>query len=283
MSRGLPTYAAEEWERVRARLFSHVERQPLRPDQDIGCLEWQGSTDKGGYGITYVPTLIRPAGWPPHTSTHRLSCFLAHGAPQSPKSQARHLCHNPPCVEPTHLAWGSTRQNVNDSLVAERYRNKLTRDQVDWIRDAYAAGGETIVGLADRYGVSKSAIHSVITGRTWRWTLTSDQLASLATPSPPPAVAPRAPLTDRLAWFAPTTPDGMTEDDHVNRWVLDMALQHGTTPTEAVEAILSGQWATEHRTTPETVDKLDTTAVLAYAAEHGISTSDAANVLAAPR
>lgn len=282
LSRGASTYLADEWGAVRTRVFGGSVRRAARPDQEVGCLEWQGPVDKGGYGILSEAMFSVVEGMKSRTSASRAACWLSHGPPPEPTSQARHLCHNPPCVEPTHLAWGTQLQNSNDSVIALRYPTKLSRDQVDRIRDVYAAGGHSCKALADEYGVAVNTIHSVVSGRTWRWTLTCEQIAALDERKPPPPTAPKPALTDRLAWFAPPKPDGMTDEDHVNRWVLDMSHQHGTTPTEAVQAILSGRWTANRPVTAKTADRLDIGTVLAYAAQHGISTSDAANALAAP-
>jgi hypothetical protein len=45
----------------------------------------------------------------------RAMCILAHGDPR-PGDQARHLCGNGhlSCVNPSHLAWGTSQQNAND-------------------------------------------------------------------------------------------------------------------------------------------------------------------------
>ena len=93
----------------------------------------------------------------------------------------------------------------------------------------------------------------------------------------------RPTLTERLAWFAPDKPDGISDDDHVNRWVLDLAARNGTTPSAAVAAILSGQWPAERRPIPrQTAEHLDLVEVLDLAARLGVSTSAAADIMSAP-
>jgi hypothetical protein len=50
-----------------------------------------------------------------------------------------------------------------------RAARKLTDDQVKRIRSEYAKGGASLSALGDRYGVSRSAIHLIVTGRNWGW------------------------------------------------------------------------------------------------------------------
>lgn len=54
-------------------------------------------------------------------------------------------------------------------LRGEQHPNaKLTIDQVAAIRERYAAGGTTHAALAEHYGVSSTAIGSVLSGHRWR-------------------------------------------------------------------------------------------------------------------
>jgi hypothetical protein len=54
-------------------------------------------------------------------------------------------------------------------LRGERHPNaKLTADQVDAIREHYAAGGTTHAALASHYGVSSTEIGSILSGHRWR-------------------------------------------------------------------------------------------------------------------
>ena len=50
-------------------------------------------------------------------SAARVSCWLTYGPPIK-GHVARHHCDNPPCVNPTHLAWGRVKDNAMDASAA---------------------------------------------------------------------------------------------------------------------------------------------------------------------
>jgi len=80
----------------------------------------------------------------------------------------RHLCSNPRCCRPDHLAVGTAKENAHDTVKAGRHR---TRREPFAHRKARAlamrnAGGQ-IEQIAARYGVSLSTAHRAIRGRTW--------------------------------------------------------------------------------------------------------------------
>jgi hypothetical protein len=67
------------------------------------CWEWQGSRNPRGYGsVSWNGRLER---------THRISWSLENGAIPN-HLIVMHLCHNPPCVRPEHLALGTTSSNI---------------------------------------------------------------------------------------------------------------------------------------------------------------------------
>ena len=69
--------------------WAKVERRP-----DNGCWEWKGSSDLSGYGIVRLDRRLQKA--------HRVAWLLA--TVQRPGLRLRHLCGNPRCVRPDHLA-----------------------------------------------------------------------------------------------------------------------------------------------------------------------------------
>lgn len=82
-----------------------------------------------------------------------------------------HTCDNPWCINPKHLAIGTHGDNYADMRTKERYRrgegvylSKLTEDNVRKI----LLSSSSLSDLAKEYGVSKSAIWSVINRRTWK-------------------------------------------------------------------------------------------------------------------
>ena len=129
-----------------------------------GCLEWTAYKTRLGYGQAADPTRRRPV-----TVVHRLICEWAHGPAPAGKPCALHGCHNPACINPKHLHWGSKADNSREMREAGRVRShdsRLTADQVHEIR-RLAAGGASKPRLAERYGVSRQTVHAVVNRKTW--------------------------------------------------------------------------------------------------------------------
>lgn len=88
----------------------------------------------------------------------------------------RHTCDNRICVNPSHLLLGTNKENTNDMISRGRHiegrkrvfgentsRAKLTEKQVLEIREKK----DTQVNLAKKYGVSRSAIKSILDRTNW--------------------------------------------------------------------------------------------------------------------
>ena len=112
--------------------------------------------------------------WFDQLLVHRISWELANGAiPDG--LWVLHHCDNPPCVRPDHLFLGTNGDNIRDMLRKGRQsrvgsRNpfaKLTEEQVAAILRAHR-DGESVRELAQRFGVKWTAIHNIVTRRTWR-------------------------------------------------------------------------------------------------------------------
>lgn len=86
--RGRPRYLVEE---SILAFWAKVERT-----SDDGCWEWKGSRDMTGYGHVRLDGRLQKA--------HRVAWLLANG--RHPALRLRHLCRNPGCVRPDHLANG---------------------------------------------------------------------------------------------------------------------------------------------------------------------------------
>lgn len=108
---------------------------------------------------------------------HRVSWELHNGA--IPEGMVvMHICDNPPCVNPIHLRLGTVADNMADMRMKARgvithhtgERNpasKLTATQVREMRERHA-GGESMHGLARRYGVHRKTVSDILQGKTWR-------------------------------------------------------------------------------------------------------------------
>lgn len=133
-----------------------------------GCWEWVAATNGAGYGMVFAGKVKKLA--------HRVSWELCNG-PIPRGKQVLHLCDNPGCVNPEHLAIGTAKDNMRDMAGKGRARNrtasgthnrqaKLSAAQARAIREQYLSG-ESQHELAIEFGVSRAAISHVVTGRNW--------------------------------------------------------------------------------------------------------------------
>lgn len=128
---------------------------------DSGCWEWQGAKDRGGYGILpYARRSYR---------AHKVALELD-GRPPKPGQYACHKCNNPSCVRPSHLYPGTPTENMADAkangtvrMGEEVHFAKLTERDITAIR-ASTLSHELI---AKSFGVSRSCISMVKSGKTW--------------------------------------------------------------------------------------------------------------------
>jgi hypothetical protein len=125
------------------------------------CWEWQGRTNGHGYGR-----------WR-ETMAHRVAYELAHG-PIPEDQQVRHRCDNKPCCNPHHLLAGSQSDNMQDALergqfaVGARHGNtRLTEPDILYIRRN--PDGLKIGQLAMIFGIGKSTVSYVMSGRSWKY------------------------------------------------------------------------------------------------------------------
>lgn len=132
------------------------------------CLTWPFTRSSNGYGFVQVGEKRRRA--------HRVMCEAVHGPPDDPRLDAAHSCGSGHlgCVHPNHLRWATRKENVADTLThGTRNRgercglSKLTTCDVKEIR---ALGGTMPQGrIAEKFGVSRSNIGAIISGKSWAW------------------------------------------------------------------------------------------------------------------
>ena len=88
------------------------------PEPNSGCWLWTGYTQDDGYG------LVRHGTRGPGIRAHRLSLQIATGQ-SGDGLLACHRCDMPSCVNPSHLFWGSVRDNARDASAKGRLCNKI--------------------------------------------------------------------------------------------------------------------------------------------------------------
>ncbi len=137
---------------------------------DRGCWLWTAYVDDYGYGQMgkNADDLIR---------THVASWFL-HFGPVPNGLCVCHTCDTPACVRPDHLWLGTKADNLADmrnkgreghggAVGISNSNAKLNPEKVVAIRAMNAAGGFTHEEIGKRFGVSSSAVFSVVHGNTW--------------------------------------------------------------------------------------------------------------------
>jgi hypothetical protein len=129
-----------------------------------GCWEWNRSRAPHGYGRT------RYGGR--EFSAHR-AFYTHYVAPIPARMVVMHLCDNPPCVNPDHLALSRQSANLGDmsrrgraARGAHNGSSKLTDAQA---RDIYDRRlyGEPLKSIADDHGVHIVTVSKIARGLLW--------------------------------------------------------------------------------------------------------------------
>ena len=137
---------------------------------ESGCRLWVGSVSPKGYGVLEVNKKAR--------FTHRVAYEIAYG-PIPDGLLVCHRCDTPACINPEHLFLGTNADNMADMVSKNRQarirgeghvRAKLNLEQVH----AILASDKTNLALAVEYGVSKSLISHIRTGRNWHYVERAD-------------------------------------------------------------------------------------------------------------
>ena len=145
-------WAALQSESLRQRL----ERHSI-PEPNSGCLLWQGSATKNGYGW------VRWNG--ARLIAHRASWEDANGQPIPQGMCVLHKCDVPACINPDHLSIGTQSENLADMAKKGRakygkrrggkpsWNVKLTKADVLSIRcdPRPTAALALVYGVAPRY------------------------------------------------------------------------------------------------------------------------------------
>src|SRR5216683_2220131 len=144
------------------------------------CWIWIGATTPQGYGSIAT---IRINGKGFTELAHRVAYELTYG--DIPRGMfVCHTCDNRFCVNPSHLFLGTHQDNMQDMhqkgrsiehTKPERHARgerqhlaKLTAEQVQEIRSRIIGKRGERATLAREFGISKSAMSSLLNGETWK-------------------------------------------------------------------------------------------------------------------
>ena len=130
---------------------------------ETGCWVWAGARDAHGYGMLSINNNTRRA----HRVAYEAFCE------EIPQGMVIcHSCDNPSCINPAHLRVGTQADNVADREARGRRdvkgakigTSKLTEAQALEIKASSAPTAE----LARYYGVDKSNIWAIRSGKSWK-------------------------------------------------------------------------------------------------------------------
>lgn len=143
-------------------------------ERRTACWFWRGAVAKDtGYGIFN--------GGDGAVTAHTFAFDLTRPGLDRTGLVVRHTCDNTLCVNPLHLVLGTHKANTADMDARGRRVNNPVRGEAHhaakmeaWqVKEArslylYPELGWTIKKLAAKYGVSESAMTSIIKRRTWK-------------------------------------------------------------------------------------------------------------------
>jgi hypothetical protein len=134
------------------------------------CWEWQGRFDRDGYGRFFANGA--------ETKAHRFSYKLHKGAIPQNSNNILHSCpngDNRKCVNYNHLRPGTHAENVADMVSRKRNArgeaagpSKLTRSQVDEIRELHSTGNYNYPEIGKLFNVYGATIRSIVKKITWK-------------------------------------------------------------------------------------------------------------------
>ena len=142
-------------------VFQHIYAN-TRPEG--GCLVWTGGKGRRGY-----PGPVRFRGKAKEAHRWVAEYFLG---PCPPDMEVRHMCgrgHHG-CVTASHMVYGTHQQNMVDA--SRHWANKarqFTVEQVQYIRQEYSAGKQSLGELGRRFGVTKQAISAIVKRINYGW------------------------------------------------------------------------------------------------------------------
>lgn len=162
----IPSFDVLLSEKVATRFWSKVDMS----GGENACWLWKGWKDEHGYGRFRVSLQYGQAG------SHRVAWRLGYGKIIPKGMVVRHLCHNPSCCNYLHLAIGTPKDNVHDSIRDGRQtqmgnthlKSKLTDVQVSEMKALHQSGVPPRE-LVKEFGVSQGCVHSILYSKTnWK-------------------------------------------------------------------------------------------------------------------
>lgn len=138
----------------------------------MACLNYEGFTNRWGYGLQYYEGRTRLA--------HRVAYVNFHDVPlrSIDGELVRHTCDNPTCINPEHLLLGTQQDNMDDKMRRGRHkackgtangRARLEPSDVKYIREHYKRGSQEFgtVALGRKFGLHDCTIGRILRKELW--------------------------------------------------------------------------------------------------------------------
>lgn len=135
------------------------------------CKLWEGGQSHGYGELRYEGRVER---------AHRVAFAEANGLTMAQLAGVliRHSCDTPLCIEPEHLLVGTNQDNSDDKLSRGRQArgdghgaSVLTEIDIAEIVTRLRCG-EYQKAIAELFGVSRSAVMHIVSGKCWKHTIT---------------------------------------------------------------------------------------------------------------
>ena len=127
-------------------------------DRKTGCWLWQRAMMLNGYGQKWHRGKFDGA--------HRVSWMIYKGSiPEG--VYVLHKCDVKACVNPAHLFLGTQSDNLRDMSIKGRTTSCFTKADVRQMK-AMRMNGKTFSAIGTIFGVEKSTIHAIVSGKSWR-------------------------------------------------------------------------------------------------------------------
>ena len=158
------------WSRVWTRLLKHTKR-----DED-GCILWTGAMYRkyGQSSLCGVPMHAHRVSYMVKTKTR-----IIPGEIDGEKTNIRHMCNKPTCIEPTHLEIGTLSQNNFQDKIANKtlrrgekhYAASITKEVASDIKLSKRKRGDSDYvsqrSRSGRFNVSLDLVKSIDCGKSW--------------------------------------------------------------------------------------------------------------------
>lgn len=134
--------------------------EKIKKDVSNGCWEWTANKTHGGYGKFWLCGK--------HVLAHRFSYELFKDSIPEGKVIC-HSCDNPWCVNPDHLWLGTQSENIEDSVVKNRFDSvvKISSVIVKTMKKKRNCGAK-YREIAEEYGIGLTTVYEAVNCKTWK-------------------------------------------------------------------------------------------------------------------